>query len=132
MRRAVRRVASRAATAAWRSRASAAPVASRRALSATAATRASAEAKKSSNKATFEIYRWKGESEPYVQQYEVDTDDCGPMILDALLKIKNEQDPTLTFRRSCREGICGSCAMNIGGENTLACLAYIDKSASTT
>ena len=50
-----------------------------------------------------------------------------PMVLDALLKIKNEQDPTLTFRRSCREGICGSCAMNINGSNTLACLAYIDE-----
>ena len=52
--------------------------------------------------------------------------DCGPMVLDALIKIKNEQDPTLTFRRSCREGICGSCAMNIDGTNTLACLCYID------
>ncbi len=47
---------------------------------------------------------------------------CGPMVLDALIKIKNEIDPTLTFRRSCREGICGSCAMNINGDNTLACL----------
>lgn len=47
---------------------------------------------------------------------------CGPMVLDALIKIKDEMDPTLTFRRSCREGICGSCSMNIGGENTLACL----------
>lgn len=51
---------------------------------------------------------------------------CGPMILDALIKIKNEIDPTLTFRRSCREGICGSCAMNIGGQNTLACICHID------
>jgi len=57
----------------------------------------------------------------------VDLNDCGPMVLDALIKIKNEQDPTLTFRRSCREGICGSCAMNIDGTNTLACLCYIDK-----
>jgi succinate dehydrogenase (ubiquinone) iron-sulfur subunit len=48
------------------------------------------------------------------------------MVLDALLKIKNEQDSTLAFRRSCREGICGSCAMNIDGGNTLACLARID------
>lgn len=54
------------------------------------------------------------------------------MVLDALLKIKNEQDPSLTFRRSCREGICGSCAMNIDGNNTLACLCYIDKSAEPT
>ena len=53
-------------------------------------------------------------------------DDCGPMVLDALIKIKNEIDQTVTFRRSCREGICGSCAMNIGGENTLACTKYID------
>lgn len=49
---------------------------------------------------------------------------CGPMVLDALIKIKNEIDPTLTFRRSCREGICGSCAMNIGGTNTLACIRW--------
>jgi succinate dehydrogenase/fumarate reductase iron-sulfur protein len=48
-------------------------------------------------------------------------------ILDALIKIKNEVDPTLTFRRSCREGICGSCAMNINGQNTLACLCRIDR-----
>ena len=52
--------------------------------------------------------------------------DCGPMVLTALIKIKSEQDPTLTFRRSCREGICGSFAMNINGRNTLACLCYID------
>merc|ERR1712025_1244798 len=52
---------------------------------------------------------------------------CGPMMLDALIKIKNEQDPTLTFRRSCREGICGSCAMNIDGTNTLACLCKISE-----
>ena len=51
---------------------------------------------------------------------------CGPMVLDALIKIKNEQDSTLTFRRSCREGICGSCAMNIDGVNTLVCLSKID------
>ena len=49
---------------------------------------------------------------------------CGPMVLDALIKIKNEMDATLTFRRSCREGICGSCAMNIGGTNTLACIRW--------
>lgn len=51
------------------------------------------------------------------------------MILDALIKIKNEMDPTLTFRRSCREGICGSCAMNIDGRNTLACLCKIEDDA---
>lgn len=61
-----------------------------------------------------------------MQTYEVDLNTCGPMVLDALIKIKNEIDPTLTFRRSCREGICGSCSMNIGGCNTLACIAKID------
>lgn len=77
----------------------------------------------------FSIYRWSGENKPYVQTYKIDTADCGPMILDALIKIKNEQDPTLTFRRSCREGICGSCAMNIAGSNTLACLCSIQEAA---
>lgn len=80
------------------------------------------------------IYRWnpeKAEEKPYVQEYNVDLNDCGPMVLDALIKIKNEVDPTLTFRRSCREGICGSCAMNIGGTNTLACICKIDTSGST-
>jgi len=71
----------------------------------------------------FLIYRWDPEDavNPRVDSYEVDLDDCGPMVLDAIIKIKNEIDPTLTFRRSCREGICGSCAMNIDGTNTLAC-----------
>jgi succinate dehydrogenase (ubiquinone) iron-sulfur subunit len=77
----------------------------------------------------FKIYRWDPEKKqkPYLSTYPVNLDECGPMVLDALLKIKNEQDPTLTFRRSCREGICGSCAMNIDGSNTLACLCYIPK-----
>jgi len=78
---------------------------------------------------TFSIYRWnpdKPEEKPYTQDYKVDLNTCGPMVLDALIKIKNEIDPTLTFRRSCREGICGSCAMNIGGTNTLACISKID------
>merc|ERR1712107_965265 len=61
-----------------------------------------------------------------------DLNNCGPMVLDALIKIKNEMDPSLTFRRSCREGICGSCAMNIGGVNTLACLSKIDANNKTT
>lgn len=77
----------------------------------------------------FQIYRWNPDTpevEPKMQSYEVDLNKCGPMVLDAILKIKNEQDSTLTFRRSCREGICGSCAMNIGGTNTLACLCRID------
>lgn len=79
----------------------------------------------------FKIYRWdpQQKQKPYVATYPINLDDCGPMVLDALIKIKNEQDPTLTFRRSCREGICGSCAMNINGKNTLACLCYIDKTS---
>ncbi|VBB25521.1 unnamed protein product [Acanthocheilonema viteae] len=82
---------------------------------------------------TFEIYRYDPEkpgSQPQLQKYDIDLDDCGAMVLDALIKIKNEVDPTLTFRRSCREGICGSCAMNIGGENTLACICKIDEDTS--
>jgi succinate dehydrogenase / fumarate reductase iron-sulfur subunit len=77
---------------------------------------------------TFKVYRWTpddGQS-PRIDTYEVDLDECGPMVLDALIKIKNEIDPTLTFRRSCGEGICGSCAMNIDGTNTLACTQAID------
>jgi len=87
-----------------------------------------------SNIKNFKIYRWDPEQKqkPYVATYQVDLNQCGPMVLDVLVKIKNEQDPTLTFRRSCREGICGSCAMNIDGQNTLACLCYIDKSAEPT
>ena len=71
----------------------------------------------------FLIYRYDPDSgeNPRLDSYELNMDDCGPMVLDALIKIKNEVDPTLTFRRSCREGICGSCAMNIDGTNTLAC-----------
>ena len=76
----------------------------------------------------FRIYRWNPDdgANPRLDSYKVDMGDCGPMVLDALIKIKNEQDPTLTFRRSCREGICGSCAMNIDGTNTLACLKACD------
>jgi succinate dehydrogenase / fumarate reductase iron-sulfur subunit len=71
----------------------------------------------------LKVYRYDPEASetPRVDSYSVDTEDCGPMVLDALIKIKNEVDPTLTFRRSCREGICGSCSMNISGSNTLAC-----------
>src|ERR1700692_403144 len=77
---------------------------------------------------TFEIYRYDPDSgqNPRIDIYEVDLDACGPMILDALIKIKNEIDPTLTFRRSCREGVCGSCSMNIDGTNWLACLKPIE------
>ena len=75
------------------------------------------------NTRVFRIYRWDPDEggNPRIDTFEVDLDDCGPMVLDAVIKIKNEIDPTLTFRRSCREGICGSCAMNIDGTNTLAC-----------
>ncbi|MBE2295690.1 MAG: succinate dehydrogenase iron-sulfur subunit [Phycisphaerales bacterium] len=75
----------------------------------------------------FQIYRWDPDSgeNPRMDTYEVDMATCGPMVLDALLKIKNEIDPTLTLRRSCREGVCGSCAMNIDGTNTLACTKAI-------
>lgn len=80
-----------------------------------------------SNTKTLKVYRWNPDDEanPSVDTYQVDLDDCGPMVLDALIKIKNETDSTLTFRRSCREGVCGSCAMNIDGTNTLACTKYI-------
>ena len=72
---------------------------------------------------TFKVYRYDPEegANPRWDTYDVDVDACGPMILDVLIHIKNTMDPTLTFRRSCREGICGSCAMNIAGRNTLAC-----------
>ncbi len=81
------------------------------------------------NVRNFRIYRWDpdGGETPRVDTYAVDLDTCGPMVLDALIKIKDETDSTLTFRRSCREGVCGSCAMNIGGTNTLACTRAIDE-----
>ncbi len=80
------------------------------------------------NLQAFRIYRWNPDdgSNPRIDTYYVDRDDCGPMVLDALIWIKNKVDSTLTFRRSCREGICGSCAMNIMGGNTLACTLGID------
>ncbi|RMZ78164.1 hypothetical protein DV738_g4036, partial [Chaetothyriales sp. CBS 135597] len=82
---------------------------------------------------TFHIYRWSPDeptSKPHMQTYTLDLNKTGPMMLDALIRIKNEVDPTLTFRRSCREGICGSCAMNIDGVNTLACLCRIPTDTS--
>jgi succinate dehydrogenase / fumarate reductase iron-sulfur subunit len=77
---------------------------------------------------TFKIYRWDPDAgaNPRVDTFQVDLDKCGPMVLDAIIKIKNEIDPSLTFRRSCREGVCGSCAMNIQGTNTLACTKAIE------
>ena len=88
-----------------------------------------------SNIKTFHIYRWNPDeptSKPRMQAYTLDLNKTGPMMLDALIRIKNEVDPTLTFRRSCREGICGSCAMNIDGVNTLACLCMATPMAIQT
>lgn len=85
-------------------------------------------------KKTFRLYRWDpdhGEN-PRFDSYEIDLDACGPMVLDALIYIKDNVDSTLTFRRSCREGICGSCAMNIDGTNTLACTKSIDSCKGDT
>jgi succinate dehydrogenase / fumarate reductase iron-sulfur subunit len=81
------------------------------------------------NTRTFRVYRYDPDTgeNPRLDTYEVDMDTCGPMVLDALLKIKDEADQSLTLRRSCREGICGSCAMNIDGRNTLACLKPIEE-----
>jgi succinate dehydrogenase / fumarate reductase, iron-sulfur subunit len=77
----------------------------------------------------FRIYRWDPDTgaNPRIDTYYVDRDDCGPMVLDGIIWIKAKIDPTLTFRRSCREGICGSCAMNIDGSNTLACTKGMDE-----
>ncbi|MFN0022978.1 MAG: succinate dehydrogenase iron-sulfur subunit [Parvularculaceae bacterium] len=79
----------------------------------------------------FKIYRYDPETpeNPRVDTYEIDTANVS-MVLDALFKIKNEVDPTLAFRRSCREGVCGSCAMNINGANTLACTKGMDECGS--
>merc|ERR1719181_1212646 len=82
----------------------------------------------------FKIYRYSPDEpnqDPFLQTYPIDLNECGPMILDALIHIKNSYDPSLTFRRSCREGICGSCSMNIDGKNTLACLQSIEGETTT-
>jgi succinate dehydrogenase / fumarate reductase iron-sulfur subunit len=83
--------------------------------------------KGATNKKNFKIYRYDPENgeNPRIDSYELNMDECGPMMLDAIIKIKNEVDQTLTFRRSCREGICGSCSMNVDGTNTLACIKPI-------
>ena len=80
------------------------------------------------NVKAFKIYRYDPDTgeNPRMDTFEVDLDECGPMVLDALIKIKNEVDSTVTFRRSCREGICGSCSMNIDGKNGLACTTAIE------
>src|SRR5499427_1010302 len=85
-----------------------------------------------SNVREYRIYRWDPEDgkNPRLDTYYVDRDDCPPMVLDALIWIKNTIDPTLTFRRSCREGVCGSCSMNIAGTNTLACTMHADDASS--
>jgi len=74
-----------------------------------------------------EVYRWDPDTDenPRIDSYEIDLDQCGAMVLDLITKIKDEVDSTLTFRRSCREGVCGSCSMNINGKNTLACIKPI-------
>jgi succinate dehydrogenase / fumarate reductase iron-sulfur subunit len=81
----------------------------------------------------FRVYRWNPDdgNNPRVDTYQVDLDDCGPMVLDALIWIKSNIDPTLAFRRSCREGVCGSCSMNIDGTNTLACTRGMDEIKGT-
>ena len=86
------------------------------------------------NLRAFKVYRYSPEAggNPRWDTYWLDMDKCGPMVLDVLLYIKNKIDPTLAFRRSCREGICGSCAMNIGGNNTIACTKGWDEVAGNT
>ncbi len=81
------------------------------------------------NVKTFRVYRWSPDDNdnPRIDRYDIDLDDCGDKVLDALIKIKDQVDSTLTFRRSCREGICGSCAMNIDGVNSLACIKPISE-----
>jgi succinate dehydrogenase / fumarate reductase iron-sulfur subunit len=88
-----------------------------------------ANGKKPKRTKDFRVYRYNPDDggNPAIDTYRVDLENCGPMVLDALIKIKNEVDPTLTFRRSCREGVCGSCAMNIDGKNTLACTKPISE-----
>jgi len=84
------------------------------------------------NAQTFTVYRYNPDApaNPRWDRYTIDMDQCGPMVLDALIYIKDKVDASLTFRRSCREGICGSCAMNINGRNTLACLCANNEAAS--
>ncbi len=86
-------------------------------------------AKGADRRKSFKVYRYDPDKEenPRYDTYTIDLDKCGPMVLDAIIKIKDEIDSSLTFRRSCREGICGSCAMNIDGTNTLACLKPIEE-----
>ena len=91
-------------------------------------------AKGAKNVKTYKVYRYDPEvdADPRWDTFQISADDHGPMLLDALIHIKNEIDPTLTFRRSCREGICGSCSMNIDGRNTLACTKGWEECSSST
>ena len=86
------------------------------------------------NKKTFGVYRWDPDTgeNPRIDEYTIDLSKCGPMVLDAIIYIKDKIDSTLTFRRSCREGICGSCSMNIDGTNTLACTKAIHDCGDNT
>lgn len=79
------------------------------------------------NTKEVKIYRYNPDNndKPRIDIYQLDLEKCGVMVLDALIYIKDNIDSTLTFRRSCREGVCGSCAMNIDGTNTLACIKSI-------
>jgi len=81
------------------------------------------------NVKNFSVYRWNPDEDdnPRMDEYNINLDECGPMVLDAIIHIKDNVDSSLTFRRSCREGICGSCAMNIDGRNRLACLTPINE-----
>src|ERR1700730_9262908 len=83
---------------------------------------------------SFRIYRWDPakNAKPKMDTFDIDRDDCGPMVLDALIKINDQIDPTLAFRRSCREGVGGSCAMNIDGISTRACLTPMDSQKNGT
>ncbi|CAM8986594.1 unnamed protein product [Rhodiola kirilowii] len=108
------------------------PKAAEHAEGAVEAVRASELSSKTLKK-EFRIYRWNPDlptTKPFLQSYFVDLSTCGPMVLDALQKIKSEHDSGLSYRRSCREGICGSCSMNIDGTNTVACLKPIDTDIS--
>ena len=78
---------------------------------------------------SLKIYR-RLNNKSFLQKYSIEKTKAGPMVLDSLMYIKNNMDTTLGFRRSCREGICGSCAMNINGKNTLACLTPIENNIS--
>src|SRR3990167_6134904 len=76
----------------------------------------------------FSIYRYNPESDekPYMQDFEVDVKEHhSNMLLDVLLVIKNKMDETLSLRRSCREGVCGSDGMNVNGKNRLACITHL-------